>query len=375
MTNVRNDPRLLREMERDGLDALLAFSMENVFYLSGSLFALQDNIRERLSVCGLVRDGTDFLICAQNEVSAVEAKCHVGRIETYAEFDRSPIELLASLLEEQGLGSATIGVEKRYLMTEFYEELAARLPKARLIASDRAIEAARAVKSPEHIGLIAKASRATEDAVADAFAAMRPGMSERALATAILEGMHDRGAQVMRHNIVTVGDNARHAHPYPSPSKRLDPGDVVRIDVGGLFDGYGSDIARMAVVGRPDERQTEIYGRVRGCVHSIGPAMRAGMAAKEVYRAAVEYYAANGISGYRRDHVGHSLSILGGHDNPMLHRGNDMLLEAGMVIALEPILTDETGRRYTVEDTFEVKAEGAELLTSATETSKMAVIA
>jgi Xaa-Pro aminopeptidase len=374
MANIRNDSRLRAEMEKDGIDILLAFSMENVFYLSGALFSLQDNIRERLSAAGFAADGRDFLLCASNEASAVEAACHTARLETYVEFERAPIAALAEILEAAGFGATRIGIEKRYLMAAFYEELAALLPRARLIAGDRALEAARAIKVPEHIRLIADASQATERAVAQGFAAVRPGMTERALAAAIIQAMFDAGAQVVRHAVVTVGDNARHAHPFPSAAKRLDPGDVIRVDVGGLFQGYGSDIARMAVVGPPNPAQTALYDKVRGCVHSVGRALRPGMRAADAYEAAVAYYAAAGIPAYRRDHVGHSLSILGGHDNPMLHAQNPQLLEAGMVIALEPILRDPEGRRITVEDTFAIGASDSTLLTTATDTTTMAVI-
>lgn len=374
MANVRNDARLRAEMARDGIDILLAFSMENVFYLSGALFSLQDNIRERLSVAGFAAGGRDFLLCASNEVSAVEQACHAGRIETYVEFERAPISALANMLEAESHGAATIGVEKRYLMAEFYEELAALLPRARLVAGDRALEAARAIKVPEHLVRITDASQATERAVAAGFAAMRPGLTERALASAIIEAMFDAGAQVVRHAVVTVGDNARHAHPFPSAEKRLDAGDIIRVDVGGLFGGYGSDIARMAVVGAPSAAQAELYKTVRGCVHAVGHALKPGMRASDAYRAAVAFYAAAGIPDYRRDHVGHSLSILGGHDNPMLHERNAQKLEAGMVMALEPILRDAHGRRFTVEDTFAIGTDGTTLLTTATDTTSMAVI-
>ena len=200
---------------------------------------------------------------------------------------------------------------------------------------------------------ITDASQATERAVAAGFAAMRPGLTERALASAIIEAMFDAGAQVVRHAVVTVGDNARHAHPFPSAEKRLDAGDIIRVDVGGLFGGYGSDIARMAVVGAPSAAQAELYQngarlRARASVTLLKPGMRAS----DAYRAAVAFYAAAGIPDYRRDHVGHSLSILGGHDNPMLHERNPQPLEAGMVMALgQPILRDAEGRRFTVEET------------------------
>src|SRR5262245_15468437 len=85
LMKVRNDARLKEEMKRDGIDVILTFSMENVFYLSGALFSLQDNIRERLSAAGMAADGSDFLLCATNETSAIEKDTHVGQLEGYVE--------------------------------------------------------------------------------------------------------------------------------------------------------------------------------------------------------------------------------------------------------------------------------------------------
>jgi Xaa-Pro dipeptidase len=291
------------------------------------------------------------------------------------EFERSPIAALAEILKGRGFASATIGVEKRYLMAEFFEELTTLLPNARFVSADRVLEVARAAKIGDHIAVIGDANRATEVAVSRAIAATRPGDSERKLASRIIQAMFDEGAHTVRHAVVTAGDNARHAHPYPSASKILTAGDIIRIDVGGLFGGFGSDIARMAIVGDARADQRELYERVRGCVHHVGPRMTAGMSAADIYQAAVDYYASVGIPEYRRDHVGHSLSILGGHDNPMLHSRDATILEDGMVIAFEPILRDSEGRRYTVEDIFVIGKGGAELLTTATDTSAMAVVA
>lgn len=372
---VRNDALLLELMRAGGVAALVALSMENVFYLSGALFALQDNIRERLAAGVVLADGSDFLVCATNEASSIERVTHVARLETYVEFERSPIESLAQALEARGLSRARIAIEKRYLAATFFEELAARLPGASLVAGDDLLELARAIKTPAHIDLIAAAGRATERALIEACARVRPGDSERDLASAIHSAMFDAGAQVVRHAVVTAGDNARNAHPFPSPTQALAQGDIVRMDIGGLFDGYGSDIARMAIVGEPSRAQAEVYGKVRGCVRSIGPRMKAGMRACDVYAMAVDFYARAGVADYRRDHVGHSLSILGGHDNPMLHSANQMALASGMAIALEPILRDAEGRRYTVEDSFVIGETGALLLTDVTDTSEMIAIA
>lgn len=371
MIKVRNDARLAAEMAKAGLDVLLVFSMENLFYLSGALFSLQDNLRERLACAGFTRDGRDFLICATNEMSGVEARVHTSEFRGYVEFQGSAPDSVADVLGEMGLDDAMIGVEKHYLMAAHYERLAALLPKARLVGGDRALEIARAIKTPEHIPLIARANRLTEEAVFATFADTRPGESEKAMSVRLIGKMYDAGADVIRHAVLTVGDNARHAHPYPSAEKRLEAGDIIRVDVGGLFNGFGSDIARMAVVGTATPAQRKQYDILRRAQRETAAALRHGVTAGDVYQAAVDAYARAGVSGYKRDHVGHSMSILGGHDNPMLHPGSSYPLEQDMVMAVEPIFRDQEGRRYTVEDVFHVTANGAKLLTDATDTTEM----
>jgi Xaa-Pro dipeptidase len=367
---VRNDSRLEAEMAAAGLDAVVAFSMENVFYLSGALFTLQDNLRDRLAAAGVARGGRDFLVCATNELSAVEPDAHVFERRGYVEFRSTALKELAGLLADWGLDRSTIGLEKRYLMAEFYEELQALLPHARLVGGDRVIETARAIKTPEHIAIIRRNSHRTEEAVLRTLAETRAGETEKRMAIRLIDNMYDLGADAIRHVVLTVGDNAVHAHPYPSASKRLDAGDIIRIDVGGLFAGHGTDIARMGIVGEPSPAQREIYARLRACQRETALKLVPGARACDVYQAAVDAYARRGIA-YQRDHVGHSISILGGHDNPMLHPNNPQALEQGMVMCLEPIFRDDAGRRYTVEDTFLVAAGGGELLTTVADTSEM----
>jgi Xaa-Pro dipeptidase len=371
---VRNDERLAREMNKEGIDIVLAFSMENVFYLSGAMFTILDYIRDRLACAGFAADGTDFLLCATNEKTAIEDRTHVGRQVSYVEFERTPIQTLADLLIELGYGEARIGVEKRYLMAEFYENLAAALPRAKLVGCDHALEVARSVKLPAHVDIIEKASRATDRAALRGFAGAVEGETEKELALRIIEGMYREGADTLRHIVVTVGENRKLAHPYPSASTCLTRGDLIRIDIGGLFDGYGTDLARMAVVGRPSNEQTAQYNMVRSCTHEVGHGMRAGMTAGDVYENCRQLYERAGLAGYKRDHVGHSLSILGAHDEPMLYAGNPSLLE-DMVIALEPIVRDEAGRRVTVEDVFVVGRDGSRKLTTGMDTTEIFVIA
>ena len=60
----------------------------------------------------------------------------------------------------------------------------------------------------------------------------------------------NEGSDVVRHNVFTVGNNAYHAHPFPSTETILEHRNIVCAYVGGLVGGQVTDIARMAVVGK-----------------------------------------------------------------------------------------------------------------------------
>ena len=171
--NVRNTPRLKHEIQKAGLDVLLVFSMENILYLSGALFALKNNFRERFASAGLTKDGFDFLVGPTNELSVVKEQAHVHEIRGYVEFKGTAPEIIAQILSEQGLEHAVIGLEKRFIPISVCEELQVLLPRARFESGDHALEIARAIKIPAHIEQIGLGSRATERALARSFTMSR----------------------------------------------------------------------------------------------------------------------------------------------------------------------------------------------------------
>ena len=212
--NVRNTPRLKQEIQKAGLDVLLVFSMENILYLSGALFALKNNLRGRLASAGFTKDGFDFLVGVTNELSVVREQAH--EIRGYVEFKGTVPEIIVQILFEQGLEHAVIGLEKRFIPISVCEELQVHLPGARFESGCLALEIARAIKIPAHIEQIGFTSRATEPALARSFTMSRAGETEKKGATRLISEILNEGADVVRHNVYTVGNNAYHAHRFPS---------------------------------------------------------------------------------------------------------------------------------------------------------------
>src|SRR5690606_17748996 len=93
------------------------------------------------------------------------------------------------------------------------------------------------------------ATMLAEDGIKLVAAQAQVGSSEWELAALISHAM-TRGGAVPRFVVVTSGLRSALADAYPS-DKRIEDGDLVRIDIGCSVEGYWTDIARTMVVGEP----------------------------------------------------------------------------------------------------------------------------
>ena len=89
---------------------------------------------------------------------------------------------------------------------------------------------------------------------------------------------------------------------------------------------------------------------------------RTGRPAKDVFFAVRDEFKRQGLP-FSMPHIGHGIAI-GLHEFPMLEPSNDIVLEAGMVLNIEPMVVMEDRKEaYHTEDLGEVTANGTRLLT------------
>lgn len=139
-------------------------------------------------------------------------------------------------------------------------------------------------------------------------------------------------------------------HGIPSPDVVLRDGDVVSVDCGAILDGWHGDAAITIAVGT-------VAPAVAGLLEVTEAALWAGFAAARLggrlsdISSAVELHvqAAGGYS-VVRDYVGHGIGTQMHQDPPVPNYGRPgrgPRLEAGLVLAVEPMVT--LGRRQTRE--------------------------
>ena len=142
-----------------------------------------------------------------------------------------------------------------------HAELAAEAGGVATVPFGKKIEKLRTVKDPAELELLAAACRISAQALADVLPRIRPGLSERALASLLDYRMAQLGAdRPAFETIVASGPNG--AIPHHSPTNRpLRRGDLVTIDFGALYGGYHADMTRTVAVGEGGW-QRDIYDLV-----------------------------------------------------------------------------------------------------------------
>jgi Xaa-Pro aminopeptidase len=346
---VVNMPVLLNELRAAGLDAAVVASPENFFYLSGWKIQSSVLIRDRLSLGVVTADGEITLVVCKNEEGQTRRYASVEDIRTYAEFIDSPMKGVAEVLEEKGLAKARIGVERKYVTADYYEDLRKRIPVATLDSCDKAFDHTRMVKTQPEIELLTQAARGTDEAIQRALRTARPGDSEHKLARIMSDTLFEIGHGEFRDITwsVSAGPNILTTH-YWSGERELATDDMLKIGVRSAIHGYYSHLYRMAAVGRASDRHRSWYEKARDVQYRAIDRLRPGARACDLYAAVKKDIESVGGS-YRGSLFGHSTGIAL-HENPRIQPNDETVLKAGMVIASEPRVVDPDYCAYHLED-------------------------
>jgi Xaa-Pro aminopeptidase len=142
----------------------------------------------------------------------------------------------------------------------------------------------------------------------------------------------------------------------------VQPGDVLVSGAGANIDGYRSELERTMIVGEPTKEQERAFAAMLAlqtrAIEEIAPGVSAG----EVELATVRLAEELGVADKLRHHVGHSIG-LEPHEAPFLDRGDDAVLEPGMVFTIEPgVYFPELGG-FRHSDTVLVTEDGNRVMT------------
>jgi Xaa-Pro dipeptidase len=350
---------LLALPARLGLDVVIATRPENFCYATMLDAITFELIHSRLPFAILPAAGQPALVICGIELPHARQDGWIEDITTYTEFVDEPTSLLAGKLEQMGLAKARIGMDLDFLPARSFGLLRERLPEAEFVNTDYAIAAVRAIKDVAEIGAMERACHITHRAILDGIAASAVGDTERAIANRIHHNAMLGGADLFRFFYLGAGERGKLIHPIPTDRAPIE-GEVLRMDIGGRFGAASSDFARTFAVGTPTAMQRDVYRGLRNVQAAVIGLIGPHMTAEDVFYACRDEFAKQGLN-FRVPHVGHSHGIEL-HEMPLLRPGDKTGLEIGMTLNIEPLVYDDLGAIYHLEDLVEITASGSRLL-------------
>ena len=353
--------RLRIAMDEGGFDGLVAYSKENIAYAIGYTISSQALcVRDRQFALAVNRDGDAILVLTANEAEEASTRSAVKTLRPYDEFNDDPMAVLAGALDELGLVDGRVGVEMDAMPADRWEALKRHLPDSRLEAAGHAFARARMVKTPGELERLRAASRIADLAQLDAYEQIREGMTEHELYRLIVDRALGHGAETVLLVQVAAGERSVLSNPTPS-DRPLRRGDVVKIDTFVSIGDYLCDTGRAFVVGEASAEQRDIWRRMQETLADIHATIRPGVRADEVWHAFVDSFGRRNMEPAIR-FLGHGLG-LSLHEEPFIAAHSTTVLEAGMVLAVEPIYRQGTDG-FHLEDNLIVTETGTENMTS-----------
>jgi len=277
--------------------------------------------------------------------------------------DEDPMALVAGVLKDRGVTTASVGVEER---VRFFiaDGLAKATPAAKVVLATPVTAGCRMIKSPAEIANMQYANDITLAAFKAGLATLREGMTQGELGNNITAAFRQMGA----NGAIAVSFGKYTAFPHGSiEPQRLKEGDVVQIDDGVSWNGYQSDITRTTVFGKPTARQTEVWNLEKKAQAAAFAAAQVGATCESVDAAARKVITDAGFGpGYKvpglPHRTGHGIGM-DGHEWTNFVKGNKTKLEPGMCFSDEPMIAiyEEFGIR--LEDCLYITPNGPKFFT------------
>jgi Xaa-Pro aminopeptidase len=335
-----------------GVDAVLVTHLPNIQYLCG-FTGSSGMLLVETGRATLFTDGRYTFQCREEVTGAAVKIVSGGLVRAVGEMLR------------QRRGTTRVAYSAGQVSVAQKQALdAAAGKRVRWVPGSNEVERLRAVKDAGELGKMRAAAALISEVWTRVVHKMRVGISELQVAADLEYGMKLAGAAGPSfETIVASGARSAWAHARAT-SKLLRKNELVVMDQGAILRGYCSDMTRTVFLGRPSDRVRRLYDAVLDAQQAAKSVIRAGVTAGEVDAAARQTLKRSKLEQYFTHSTGHGLG-LEVHEMPRLARGESFVLEAGMVVTVEPGVYVEGLGGIRIEDDVVVTATGAEELTSA----------
>jgi Xaa-Pro aminopeptidase len=339
--NTGGFPRLLRAMQEQHLDGLLAVSPENVAYVMGFPVVATGDPRWRQAAALATWDGRSAILCVDAHADAVRRR--VGGetvVRVWAEFGDNPIHTLADLMSEFHLGQSRMGTELDCLAASDFQILRSRFPKVVWTAVEGLFTRLRRIKGPVEVEQLRHLARIVDQAVLDTLANLKADINPREVRALVSQRVLQLGAEECR--VALIGADV--------PGR----GDRLGVEVSALLEGYHGIIGR-TIVSRLSPVDRERWQAVLHAHRALIGTLTPDDPGSELQAGVDRLQAILGLRGESLVAHGVGLATV---EEPLIGPFPEARVQAGMVLAVGP-----SGAPWTLRDMVLMTAGPPELLT------------
>ena len=349
-----------------GLDALLCFKQESMYWLTG-----YDSFGFSLFQCLIVDAGGGVtLLTRLPDLRQARHTSNIEDIRIWKDAEgMNPARDLRAQLERLRLGSARLGVEldsyglKAHHWRLVEAELAGRCP---LTDASTLIDRLRAVKSPKEIEYARRAAVLADDAWDEAVRLARAGAFEGDVLAAMQGAVFRGGGDYAGNEFIIGSGPGALLCRYFSGRRHLGTEDQLTLEFAGAYRRYHAAMMRTLLTGRAHPEHVSMHAACADALHACMEAVRPGRPMGEVFAAHAEVMDAAGLREHRMNACGYGMGAVYNPlwvDPPMFHEGNPLEMQAGNVFFLHMIVMDsDSGRAMTLGHSVLVTDAGCECL-------------
>lgn len=350
--------RMQKQVAAHGLDAFLVSAEESIYYLTGVSYRPLER-----PFFIVVRPGTPAaLVTPALEGEHLHQAPNVGEVRTYWDYPSPPGQGWAERLGEVLGGVTKLGVEPS-LPQEIALCLAGYAPQVLPL-----IEGLRLVKSPAEVEMIRQAAHYADLSIVKVLAASYYGVSDLELfsqgRSVQMQIMKDTDYDVLTTSVLVGAWPAplsAQPHGVPKLEDRLREGPHIALSLLRV-NGYAAECERTYFLAPPTKDVKDAFAAMLQARRRAFAFVRPGARCAEIDLAANGYLREQGYGDRLLHRTGHGFG-LGNHEGPWVAEGSEEVLEANMLISVEPgiYLPGVGGVRHS--DTVLVTQEGYEPLT------------
>ena len=343
-------------MEKEKIDAIFLEGTVSCFYFTGMRWGQS----ERTFGVVIPAKGPIAYVCPKfEEDRAMELLNPVFGDEVRCwEEHESPYALIFNIIKDRGVRYKKIGMEERvrFFIADGVKKLATGFE---IVDATPFTSGFRMYKTKAELALMQYSSDITIKAYQAAFATIRLDMSQSEFSGNISSAFRKLGYNGSAS--VQVGKYSALPHGSITPQV-IREGDIVMVDGGTSVEGYASDITRTIVVGKPTQRQIDVWNIELEAQNAAFAAIKIGAPCEVVDAAARAVIEKAGFkSNYKLPglphRTGHGIG-LEGHEWTNFVKGNKTPLAVGMCFSNEPTISIPGEFGIRLEDCLYIAEDG-----------------